>query len=34
MHFDIEITNTVAAVAFALVIFFLGGMKINNRRGR
>jgi hypothetical protein len=34
MHFDIEITNSVAAIAWALVTFFLVGMKIANKRGR
>jgi len=34
MRFDIEITNSVAAIAWALVVFLLGGMKITNKRGR
>lgn len=34
MHFDIEITNSVAAIAWSIVVFLLGGMLINRKRGR
>lgn len=34
MNFDIEITNSVAAIAWAVVTFLLIGMKITNKRGR
>lgn len=34
MKFDIEITNSVAAIAWAVVTFLLGGMFITRKRGR
>lgn len=34
MHFDIDITNSVAAIAWAITTFLLIGMKITNKRGR
>lgn len=32
MHFDIEITNSVAAIAWALVVFLLGGLAITRKK--
>ena len=34
MHFDIDITNSVAAIAWAITVFLLVGIKIANKRGR
>lgn len=34
MKFDLEITNSVAAIAWAIVVFLLGGMSITRKRGR
>ena len=34
MRFDIEITNSVAAIAWSIVVFLLGGMIITRKRGR
>lgn len=34
MRLDIEITNSVAAIAWAIVVFLLGGMSITRKRGR
>lgn len=31
MHFDIEITNSVAAIAWAIVVFLLGGLAITRK---
>lgn len=34
MKFDIELYNTAASVAWAIVVFLLGGMIITRKRGR
>jgi hypothetical protein len=34
MHFDIDIYNSVAAIASAITVFLLGGMVITRKRGR
>lgn len=33
MEFHIEFYNTAASIAWALVVFLLGGMAINRKRG-
>lgn len=32
MKFNIELTNTIAAVAWALVVFLLGGISLTRKK--